>query len=178
MAEAILPYLDRPFVLFGHSMGALISFELARQLRDQYSLRPGHLFVSARRAPHIPEPDPPIHSLPEPHFVDEVRSLNGVSDEVLRNEELMQVIIPILRADFEMCETYTYIFGAPLNCPISAFGGVGDSETQREDLEAWRDQTTATFTLRMFPGDHFFLHSAQSTLLQGLCQELERLAAF
>jgi medium-chain acyl-[acyl-carrier-protein] hydrolase len=174
IAPSLLPYLDKPFALFGHSMGGLLSFELARLLRRDYGCSPAHLFVSGRRAPQVPAPDPSIHTLPNSEFLAELRRLNGTPEEVLQNEELMQLLLPTLRADFAVLETYVYTPQSPLNCPITVFGGLQDPEVCCETLEAWREQTRAVFSLQMFPGDHFFLHTAQSLLLQSLNQVLPR----
>lgn len=109
-----------PFAFFGHSLGALLSFELARYLRRQYGLSPAHLFVSGHRAPQLPNDEPPIHALPEPELLVELRRFNGTPEEVLNHEELRQLILPILRADFAIYETYVYEEDDPLDCPISA----------------------------------------------------------
>jgi len=146
-------------------MGALISFELARQLRRQYAPDPIALFVSAYRAPQLPAPSPPIHSLPQDEFVEALRRLNGTPEAVLQDAELMQLLLPTLRADFAICETYTYTPEVPLECPILAFGGLQDREVSRDDLAAWCHQTHRAFKLRMVPGDHFFLHSARASLV-------------
>ncbi|NMG08631.1 thioesterase II family protein [Brasilonema sp. UFV-L1] len=175
LASALLPHLDKPFAFFGHSMGALVSFELARLLCREYDTSPIHLFVSGRRAPQIPDPKPPVHALNEPEFIEELYRLNGTPKAVLENAELMQLLIPILRADFAVLETYVYAPEPTLNCPITAFGGLEDSEVSYDELQAWREQTNAAFSEQMFPGDHFFLHSAQSLLLQSLSRELERM---
>jgi medium-chain acyl-[acyl-carrier-protein] hydrolase len=172
LAQALLPLLDKPFAFFGHSLGALVSFELARQLRRQHAVQPVCLFISADRAPQIPNRDPPIHSLPEGEFLVELRRLNGTPREVFEDEELMQIMLPLLRADFAVYETYGYSTEPPLNCPISAFGGLQDLRVSRGDLEAWRDQTSVAFSLRMFPGDHFFLNTTQPSLLAALSEEL------
>jgi len=176
LAHALLPYLDKPFAFFGHSMGGLVSFELTRQLRRAYGLSPTHLFVSGRRAPQIPAREPPIHLLPDSLFLEELRQLNGTPDEVLANKELMQLLLPILRADFTALETYVYAPEPRLNCPLVIFGGLQDREVSCDALEAWREQTNAAFSLQMLPGDHFFLHSAQSLLLRTLSQTLHQLA--
>jgi medium-chain acyl-[acyl-carrier-protein] hydrolase len=175
MENALLPALDRPFAFFGHSMGAIVSFELARLLRENNHLSPLQLFVSGRRAPQIPDSDLPIHALPEPEFLKELRRYNGTSEEVLNNTELMQLLLPTLRADFAVLETYIYAPAPPLDCPITAFGGLQDWKASREDLEAWREQTNAAFSLQMFPGDHFFLYSSETLLLQAISQELHQL---
>ena len=172
LAIALLPYLDKPFAFFGHSMGGLVSFELARLLRKNYGISPVHLFVSGYRAPQVPDPDPPIHALPEPEFLEELRRLNGTPEVVLGNTELMQMLLPALRADFAVIETYAYTPELPLDCPITAFGGLQDREVRYDDVKVWQEQTNAAFSLHMLPGDHFFLQSAQPLLLQSLSQEL------
>lgn len=172
LAHALFPLLDKPFALFGHSLGALVSFELARQLRKQYGLHPVCLFVSAGRAPQIPHRDLPMHALPEEEFVAKLRRLNGTPTEVFEHAELMEIVLPLLRADFAVYETYVYASEPPLSCPISTFGGFQDRNVSHGDLEAWRDQTTGSFASRMFPGDHFFLSANEPLLLQVLSQEL------
>ena len=173
MAEGLSPYLDRPFAFFGHSMGALLGFELARTLRRMGGPLPRHLFVSGHRAPQIPDPGPHVHALPEPAFVAELRRLGGTPPAVLEHEELMQLLLPILRADFALVETYAYAPESPLSCPITALGGREDPEAGPGDLAAWRDQTTGDFSLRMLPGDHFFVHTAQPLLLAALSHALQ-----
>jgi medium-chain acyl-[acyl-carrier-protein] hydrolase len=177
IAHAFLPYLDRPFAFFGHSMGGLVSFELARQFRREYNLCPVHLFVSGHRAPQLLDPDSPIHALPKPALVERLRRLNGTPKVVLDNADLMQVLLPVLRADFAVCETYTYTAEPPLQCPITAFGGLRDHLASHEDLEAWRAQTSTSFSLYMLPGDHFFVQTAQLLLLQALSRELHQIAS-
>jgi medium-chain acyl-[acyl-carrier-protein] hydrolase len=177
ISQALLPHLDKPFAFFGHSMGGLVSFELARLLRNQYNLNSVHLFVSGSRAPQVPALRSPIHALPESLFLAELRRLNGTPEAVLENAELMQLLLPTLRADFAVIETYVYATEPPLDCPITAFGGLQDQEVNCNHLEAWRNQTSASFSLQMLPGDHFFLESAQPLLLQALYQELYQLTS-
>jgi medium-chain acyl-[acyl-carrier-protein] hydrolase len=177
IAAGLAPYLDKPFAFFGHSMGALISFELARQLRRSDAAMPVRLFVSGHQAPHLPDRNPPLHALPEPEFIARLRELNGTPEEVLQHAELLQLLVPILRADFAVCETYVYRAEPPLACPISAFSGLGDDYVDREELEAWREQTMGAFSIRMFPGDHFYLNTARPYLLQALARDLEQTLA-
>jgi medium-chain acyl-[acyl-carrier-protein] hydrolase len=172
LANVLKPKLDKPFAFFGHSMGGLVSFELALLLRKQYDLNPSHLFVSARRAPQLVDPKPPIHNLPEAEFIAELRRLNGTPQALLENDELMQLFIPLLRADFAVLETYIYTQQAPLYCPITAFGGLQDQEVSRDEIQAWQEQTNASFSLHMFSGDHFFLHSFQSLILEIISQQI------
>ena len=176
LAEAILPSLDKPFAFMGHSMGGMIAFELSRLLRDRYGIEPLQLFISGRRAPHVPETDSPTYDLPEDLFIEEVRRLNGTPREVLEHPELMEMMIPILRADFSICQTYEFRRDRPLGCPMAVFGGVEDTEVSREQLEAWREHTTGPFSLRLFPGDHFFVQTQQQLFLRALSQELIKLA--
>ena len=149
LAEVLLTYLDKPFTFFGHSMGGLVSFELAHLLRKEYNLIPDHLFISGRRAPQIPETKPQIHRLDEPKFINELGRLNGTPKAVLENAELMELFLPILRADFTAIETYVYTPRPRLNCPITVLGGLQDFEVGCEDLEAWREQTNANFSMNL-----------------------------
>lgn len=176
LVPALVPHLDRPFALFGHSMGALIAFELARRLSSEHGLPPLQLFVSGRRAPQCPRTRPYTYDLPEPEFLRELSRLNGTPREVLENEELVRLILPIVRADFALTETYGYTAGPPLDCPIAAFGGLDDADVSVEHLEAWREHTSASFSLRMLPGDHFFLDADPAPLLRSLSQDLSQLA--
>lgn len=177
IAAGIAPYLDKPYAFFGHSMGALISFELSRTLRRMGTPLPVRLFVSGHQAPQLPDRNPPLHALPHAEFLAKLRELNGTPEEVLRHDELLQLLVPILRADFAVCETYVYQAEPPLPVPLSAYSGLGDDYVNREELDGWRAQTSSAFSLRMFPGDHFYLNSARPYLLQALARELEQTLA-
>jgi medium-chain acyl-[acyl-carrier-protein] hydrolase len=155
-------------------MGAMVSFELARELRRSHGLEPLHIFASGCHAPQIPDSNI-IHDLPEPELIRELHRLNGTPKEVLENRELLSIILPILRADCMITETYVYENEPPLDCPITVFGGLRDPLIKREELEAWREQTNASFSLRMLDGDHFFLHTLQPLLLSILSRELHEL---
>jgi len=173
LADALQPYFrDLPFVFFGHSMGAMLSFELARELRRRGQALPLHLFVSGRRAPQEPDHDEPIHELPEPEFIEKIRELNGTPEEVLQHAELMKLLIPVLRADFSVNETYVYKEEEPFEIGISSFGGLGDKEVSREQAAAWKDHTRGRFRLRMLPGDHFFIHANRDMVLEAVARDL------
>jgi len=167
--------MDIPFVFFGYSMGALISFELARHLRTTHGRGPLHLFVAAHRAPQLPQAHPDLHQLPEPAFLDSLDHLGGTPLMVSQHAELMKLMLPMLRADFELCETYIYSSEAPLDCPITAFGGEQDTHVSMASLSAWREQTKEQFTLNILPGNHFFLQSQQHLLLQVISQEMAKI---
>ena len=177
VAEGILPALDKPFVFFGHSMGAMMAFELSRLLRQKHRIQPLHVFVSGRMAPQIAPTDPPTYHLPDAEFIENLRELKGTPKELLDNEELMQVMLPLLRADFEVCQTYSYVPGPPLTCPLTVYGGLQDDKIDRDDFEAWKWHTSDQFVLKMFPGDHFFIHSDQALVLDLLSKELDRIIA-
>ena len=176
IADAVRPLLDIPYAFFGHSMGAAVAFELARALREAGAGEPAHLFVSGRRAPHLPSTQAPTYDLPDAELLEEVRRLEGTPPEVFEHPELMQLMLPLLRADFEAIETYSYTPGPPLTCPVTAFGGLRDTELSREQLEAWREHTTGRFSLRMLEGGHFFIHDARRPLLDIIAYELGRTA--
>lgn len=176
MAEALGPYLDRPSVFYGHSMGALLCFELARELRRRHGFEPARLVVSGCSAPQIVDCEQ-THQLPDDLFIEHLRELNGTPAELLDNQELMQLMLPVVRADFAALETYEYVAEPPLGCPITALGGLQDDTVGGDDLRAWREQTTSDFAARMLPGDHFFIHSAEGLVLQVLSRELLLLGA-
>lgn len=175
LVEAMEPLLDRPYCLFGHSMGAVVSFELARELRRRGAPKPARLFLSAGRAPHVPDPDPPIHELPDDAFLAELRDrYDGIPGEVLENEELLELVLPGLRGDMKLLETHSYVEEAPLDVPITCFGGRDDKRLSHDDLEGWSRHTSREFTLRRLPGDHFFLHGQRALLLRYLSEDLLR----
>jgi medium-chain acyl-[acyl-carrier-protein] hydrolase len=175
-SEALLPLLDMPFAFFGHSMGALLSYELAQHLRGAHSIEPQRLFASGSPAPQFADNREPIYGLPHDEFIEELRRLGGTPREVLENEELLELMLPMLRADFEVVDTFTHSERPPLGCPITVFGGLRDEEASREDLEGWRAHTNAEFSVRMLDGDHFFLHEFETLLLQYIYIEITKLA--
>lgn len=172
ISQAMLTHLYKPFAFFGHSLGAIVSFEVSRLLRREHHREPQHLFVSGSGAPQTSDKGRALHDLPDSKFLKGLRELNGTPREILESNELMQLLLPTLRADFAVSETYVYRPESPLDCPITAFGGLQDREVSRRRLEAWRNQTNASFSLQMFAGDHFFLHDA-APLLQALTGELK-----
>ncbi len=174
LAEGVYPYLDKPFALFGHSMGALVAFELVRLLRRTYTISPNWLFVSAHRAPHLPDPDPTTYMLTEEELIRKLRTLEGTPPEILEQPDLLRMVLPNLRADFAVCDTYTYRAEPPLDCPIVALGGEADAAIRREELEGWQQQTSRACHVQIFPGGHFFINSARTAVLQLLTQKLEQ----
>jgi len=173
-ADGLRPHLDPPFALFGHSMGALLAFELARELRRRGRPLPALLLVAGHEAPQCPDPDPPLSHLPDSEFVEEIRRrYDGIPAEVLAEPELLDLLLPVLRDDVALLERYRYSEEPPLDCPISCLGGEEDRRVSRESLEAWRDQTVRSFALRLIPGGHFFIESARAAVLRAVGEDLE-----
>jgi medium-chain acyl-[acyl-carrier-protein] hydrolase len=170
--RTVLPSVAEPFALYGHSMGARLAFEAARELRRLDGPAPLRLFVSGAPAPRF-GPPPATGHLSDEAFVERLRQLAGTPEEVLANEELLAALLPRVRADFALAESYRYTPGEPLACPISVWGGTADVYP-RERLEAWREETTGDFALTMLRAGHFFDGRALGDLLSGLRRDLER----
>jgi medium-chain acyl-[acyl-carrier-protein] hydrolase len=175
LLDALLPVLEGalrgPFAFFGHSMGALIAYEAARRLRTGSAARPVHLFLSGLAAPQMPDRRVHIARLPEDDFISAVRRLNGFPASVARNPDLMRLFAPALRDDIGLCESHVHAPGPPLGCPISVFGGTQDDIWQ-SDLKQWRVQTSATFRMRMLPGDHLFVIAQRERVTQAILEDL------
>ncbi len=170
----ITPLLDRPFAFFGHSMGASVAFELTRRLLAANKPSPKHLFLSGRSAPQLPSVKPQIHNLPEEAFINAMRDMNGTPSEILEHRELMEMMMPIIRADFQVLETWPYQSSPPFDIPVSVFGGIGDDGVPLENLDAWASCTTGRFKRHMFPGDHFFLHQQHTAMLNIVSRAISR----
>nr|WP_240352230.1 thioesterase domain-containing protein [Chromobacterium alkanivorans] len=171
--DALAPLLDRPYALFGHSMGASLAFEVAQRAQARGLPAPACLIVSGRAAPHLPARDKPIHALPDELFLDEVMRMNGTPPEVLEHPELVKLMLPVLRADFEAIESYRPEPRPPLNCRIVALGG-SEEEGGAEATASWRGYSTCGFRGEMMPGDHFFLNGRPESLFALLNEELGR----
>ena len=172
LCDSIEAHLDEPFAFFGHSMGAVVAFELARLLRRRNQPAPRMLVASGARAPqfrrgHVPPPEPS-----EAQFVEALRRLEGTPREVLDNPNLMQLILPALREDAAIYRNYIYAEEPPLDCPIRAYGGAEDPNVRREHLEGWAIETTAVFAVRVFPGGHFYLRTDRQEFLAALARDL------
>lgn len=172
LVPLITPLLDRPFAFFGHSLGSFVAFELARELQRRAQLSPTCFFASGSRAPQLPTRKPPIYRLPREEFIAALSEFNGTPEVIRQNKELMELLLPMLRADMSMFDTYTYLPGPPLECPILAVGGLQDTIVMPEDLYGWREQTRSFFSVQMFPGDHFFLQSSWKALLEVISRTL------
>ena len=172
VADAIRPELQNKFALYGHSMGALISFELARELRRRNYDSPLHLFLSACRAPTMVKDGPPTFNLPLQEFMAEIQKLNGTPKEFLQHPEFQRALLPLLRADFEITDTYTYLAEPPIDSPITIYGGEHDHLVPLRSLAPWCLQTSAECSSRIFSGDHFFIQSHKTEFVKALRQDL------
>jgi medium-chain acyl-[acyl-carrier-protein] hydrolase len=165
LITALEPHLDRPFVMFGHSLGALTAFEVVRRLRSMGRPLPVHLVVSGRCAPHVRNKQPELHRAPDGEFLQAMHRLFGMPTELLNDSGLMALSMPGLRADFELMETWRYRPEGPLEMPITAIGGCSDPTLPYSDLEAWREHTTASFESYWLPGAHFYLSEQRKSVL-------------
>ena len=161
-----------PFAVFGHSMGAMMAYEVTCRLIEKEKI-PEHLFVSAFRAPHLPPPDDPIHQLPNDEMVDVMQTrYGGIPKIILETPDVLELFLPVMRADMQMIETYSYETKPALNIPISAFGGRIDKRVKESDLKDWEQHTTKEFKLQMFPGGHFYLQDRVNDLTRIISRSL------
>lgn len=160
LAADIAPLLDRPYAFYGHSLGSLVAFSLARELRSIGAPLPMHLFLSGRRAPHLPSGRRPLYDLPRDELLLELDRLEGTPRAVLENEELLELFMPLLRADFQVNETYEHAALPPLPLSASVMGGLADEAADRSQLEAWQEHFEGKINVSMFPGGHFYIDDA------------------
>lgn len=175
ICNALEPLLDvTRFVFFGHSIGALVAFEVARNIRQRLELQPAHLFVSAFRCPQWPL-DAPMHNMPDARFVATLRERYGtdaIPEAIDADPELRALFLPLLRADISVFESYHYSEQEPLNCPISAFSGEHDTWIRPAQMIGWEEHSSVSFQSRMVPGNHFFLKTAHAALIDAVRADL------
>jgi len=173
VSRALVPHLQAPFAFYGHSLGALVSFEVTRQLRAAGHPMPQQLFLGAHRGPQLPNPHSAIGHLGDEAFIEQVRKrYDGIPQAVLDNPELLELMLPCLRADFTAFETYEYRAQPPLECAISAFGGDQDGYVRTHEVAGWREQTTGRFRMRVVPGNHFFMQTGREQVIGALVDDL------
>ncbi|HXZ03053.1 MAG TPA: alpha/beta fold hydrolase [Stellaceae bacterium] len=173
LAESLPPLLDKPYVFFGHSMGALVGFDVIRVLRAQGLRQPKLLIASGRNAPQFKWQDAGIQVLPDDEFLAAVRDYNGMPEALLAEESLRDLWLPRLRADLTVSAMYEYVEQHPLDCPIVVMFGAEDGLVSDVGLRGWLSQTTGEVRFYCYPGDHFFLHSAEQLVLAKVNAELE-----
>lgn len=163
---------DQPYALFGHSLGALVAFETARALRRLAIPPPVHLLVSARIAPHLADPRGRLHDLPTDQFMDQLRALGGMPSAAFEHQAILGWLLPLVRADMTVNETYRWAAERSLSMPITAFGGTEDKKVSRHELAAWSAHTSAAFAAHLFPGGHFFAARRHRPLLDRITGSL------
>lgn len=172
VAAAVGPHLDRPYAVFGHSMGAVVGFEVARRLRHLAGKEPAHLFVCGYNAPRSPRLIPSVANLTAPELSAALRRIGGTPEAVLADDEVMEVMAPLLRADFGVCETYVYRPGPPLGGPVTAYAGADDEFVTWHGLDGWRAETTGRFQIRLAPGGHFLPQTDPAAVTARLAADL------
>lgn len=165
-------YVDKPFVFFGHSIGTIISFELCRNLIKENLPLPYLFIASGGRAPHLPPREKQIHALPDKEFILELKKYNEIPKTVPQNYNLITPFLPMLRADFAISENFHFIEGEPLPIPITALGGTNDSLVTEEDIIAWKLHTQKNFNYKLFPGEHFFIKTSQTQVLETVAKTI------
>ncbi|WP_424102387.1 beta-ketoacyl synthase N-terminal-like domain-containing protein [Moorena producens] len=172
LGEIISPYLDRPFAFFGHSMGALIAFELAHVLEEDYNLKPLHLFLSAALPPSDTSLSKEFESFSQEQKLNYLMNISEIPKDIYDDPSLLQELMNVFKADLQLLQSYRYVAKLPLSCPISSFGGINDSLTSEKQLSEWSKYTSSTFEVQMFPGKHMFLKDSKKLLLDTISQML------
>ncbi|MFN7962879.1 MAG: alpha/beta fold hydrolase [Thermoanaerobaculia bacterium] len=175
--EALGPALDLPFAFFGHSMGAHVSFELARRLARRGGPLPERLLLAAACPPHLSFEGIPSHELSEEAFVDRLRHYAGTPQAVLDNSEIMAAMLPVIRADLQVSETYHLDRSEAVEVPIGILCGKEDAIARPREMERWAELTARGSNFYLLPGGHFFLHTAEKQVLRLLLKELHEAAA-
>jgi surfactin synthase thioesterase subunit len=170
VSEAVVAAVDRPFALFGHSMGATLAYEVAIRLERQ-RLFPLRVFASGRRAPSCHR-DERVHLRDDDGMVAELRALSGTDQRVFGDEELLRMVLPAIRNDYRAAETYRYTPGAPLRCPVTALAGESDPKASPDEVAAWSTHTDGEFELRTYTGGHFYLLDHTADVLRVIGERL------
>ena len=166
----------QPMAFFGHSMGGLIAFQLSRRLQQTRLGTPKAVFVSAIRPPHLPKPDPMLHTLGDEELIETALQRYGSTSAASSDErQLMRLMLGTIRSDFEMLERFTFHPDPQLDCPIYALGGADDIAVSRAELAQWEQHTASQFQQRLFPGGHFYLREQEKTVISYVKRSLERL---
>lgn len=170
---AMTPFLDKPYAIFGHSLGAIGGFEVARELRRRGLNQPFLFIPAGRPGPQVKEKNSPISSLPEEAFIEELRKDYGDHvGPILESAELRELFIPQIRADFALYESYRFCDEQPLDCPIVAFAGIAEEDLEVDELNAWSAHTNRSFHSRRFPGDHFFIRESRELVIEEIRQKI------
>jgi surfactin synthase thioesterase subunit len=169
---ALEPAMRQPIALFGHSMGAMIAFEVATRMRQRLGTAPMVLFVSGRRAPSTRRDEESIHLRDDKGLVAELKGLSGTDTRVLDDPDVLRMVLPSMRADYTAVETYCYQPGPKLDCPIVGMTGDTDPKADVDEVRAWQDHTSGRFELHTFTGGHFYLADHKRAVADVIVQRL------
>lgn len=161
---------QKDYAVYGHSMGGIVAFLLVRKIISRGEPAPRHLFITGTTAPSSGERQQ-RHLLDKAEFIEEIRTLGGMPEEILQNKELLEYIEPILRADFKAVETYRYKDDAPLNVPVTVITGT-DEKTREEDIRAWQQMTSLKADIRKMPGKHFFIFDNATEIMEIIVEKV------
>lgn len=170
LAEELDGWFDRPVTFFGHSMGASLAYEVARRFEERGTVLHG-LFASGRRAPSTVREER-VHLLDDDGLIEDISRLSGTDTQVLGDPEILRMILPSIRADYRAAETYRYVPGPRLSCPLTALTGDDDPQVTLDEARAWADHTSGPFDLKVYPGGHFYLNSQAPAVLSALKSHL------
>lgn len=171
-ASVIGEHRDRPFAIFGHSMGALVGFELARHIRAVTGASPVALFVSGYAAPQVKRVDKETHTLPDDSLLRKIERLGGLPPGLTSDASLLNYLLPVIRADLAVCDTYRYVERELLGEPIFVFGGINDPIVDVSALDHWGDETSADCVVKTFHGGHFFIDVSRSLVAAAIAEGL------
>jgi medium-chain acyl-[acyl-carrier-protein] hydrolase len=172
LAQQMPSWLDRPYLIYGHSLGAIVGFEMLHALASTGLPMPLRFFSAARRSPQTTPLQPPIHDYPLEEFKAELRKLNGTPEHILQNQELMQIFVPILRADLQAAHTYHRAPDVQLDCEVSLFSGARDDKVTPEEIRGWQAHFRKPADFRSFPGGHFFMEDDKQSVVNAICESL------
>jgi medium-chain acyl-[acyl-carrier-protein] hydrolase len=174
VADACRDLRDRPFVFFGHSMGAVVALEACRRMRLAYAPLPSLVIVSAHEPPHLPSPSPDLHTMPTDELLDALRTFGGTPSELLDQRELMELVLPVLRADFTACERHTASAWPKIGIDLAVYGGAADAEVPVGSLQHWQDLTSGAAQVRVFEGGHFYFQQHPDAVMTAIAADVRR----
>lgn len=174
-ANAIAPYTQSPYILFGHSLGSVMALETARKLQSNASPSPLCLIVSGRFPPHAQPPRKQLHTMPDTALIDEMRRLGGTPEEILQNKEILEMMLPIVREDFRLIETHKSDPLPCLNIPIYVCCGRDDEDSPIALLTQWKEITDKTCSINLFDGGHFYINESRDALIRHICSIIKKL---
>ncbi|MEM9103882.1 MAG: thioesterase domain-containing protein, partial [Pseudomonadota bacterium] len=162
VADEMEALLDKPYCLFGHSLGSRVAFEVMLLARSKGWPMPRHYIASGSSAPHVCREHKHVSHLTDEEFIEGLMRFDGPIEKIISNQELVELFLPLLRADFNIADTYSKQPGVPLNVPFTVLGGCNDEDAMPHELPSWNQHFSREGQIVLFEGNHFFIESAQS----------------